>query len=262
MLGLSATYIAQGTQTYGELPEAFYARPDEANEFTDNLTTNRIWDNINGRLMCPLTTLWIFSLSTGQGITAALFRQEFLVETLSPNAYNCFLFHQMVAQWYYAATRHGTWWNWWRYRKTWYWFSPDACPVEWYEYFFVVGLVVGWSQLMIILEPLVLGDGLDMVKALFTGSEAESEEEVDTSKVLCDIIEGMTGIEPLPDWTLEECGLASIGVPVLVSLLNKAFSTKGKALVISARDLITATTIGDMAAVVDDLKKLADAKGV
>jgi len=47
-----------------------------------------------------------------------------------------------------------------------------------------------------------------------------------------------------------------------VSLLNKAFSKKGKALVISARDLITATTIGDMAEVVDDLKKLADAQGV
>jgi hypothetical protein len=263
MLALSATYIAQGLQTYGELPEAFNARPDEANEFTDNLTTNRIWDNMNGRLMCPLTTLWIFSLSTGQGVTAALLRQEFLVETLSPNAYNCFLFHQMVGQWYYAATRHGTWWNWWRYRKTFYWFSPDPCPVEWYEYFFVVGLVVGWSQLMMVLEPLVLGDGLDLVKPFFTGTEAESDEEVDSTKVLCDIVEGMTGIEPLADWTLEECDLASIGVPVLVSLLNKAFSTKGnKAFVISARDLITATTIGDMAAVVDDLKKLAEAKGV
>ena len=262
LLALSATYIAQGTQTYGELSEAFSARPDEANESSDTLATSWIWDNMNGRLMCPLTTLWIFSLSTGQGITAALFRQEFLVGTLSPNSYNCFLFHQMVAQWYYAATRRGIWWNWWRYRKTFYWFSADPCPVGWYEYFFVVVLVVGWSQLMMILEPLVLGDGLDLVKAFLTGSEAESDEEMDTSKVLCDLIEGMTGIEPLPDWTLEECGLASIGVPVLVSLLNKAFSRKGKALMILARDLITAKTIGDMTTVVDDFKKRADAKGV
>jgi acyl-CoA synthetase (AMP-forming)/AMP-acid ligase II/peptidoglycan/LPS O-acetylase OafA/YrhL len=262
MIGLSVSYIAQGYQPTGEIPEAFYLRPDEANEFTDNLTTNRIWDNINGRLMCPLTTLWVFSLSTGHGITAAFLRREVLVETLSPNSYNCFLFHQMVAQWYYAATRHGAWWNWWNYRKTFYWFSPDACPVEWYEYFLVVGLVVGWSRIMLVLEPLVVGNGLATVKAYFTKGEAEGDEEVDTVKVLCGIIESMTGIEPLADWTLEECGLASIGVPVLVGLLNKAFSKKDKPLVVSARDLITAETIGDMAAVVDDLKKLADAQGV
>jgi hypothetical protein len=261
ILGLSAAYIAQGTQTYGELPEAFYLRPDDANEFTDTAVTNRIWDNINARLMCPLTTLWVFSLSTGEGYTAAFFRNEFLVETLSPNSYNCFLFHQMVGQWYYAATRNGTWWNWWRFRKTFYWFSPNPCPVEWYEYFLVVGLVVSWSRLMVILEPLV-GNGLSGVMAYFTKGEAESDEEVDTAKVLCDIIEGMTGIEPLPDWTLEECGLASIGVPVLVELLNKTFSKKDKAVVISAKDLVTAETIADMVEVVDNAKHLAAAHGV
>jgi acyl-CoA synthetase (AMP-forming)/AMP-acid ligase II len=57
--------------------------------------------------------------------------------TLAPNSYNCFLFHQMVGQWYFAATRNRHMWNWWRYRKDFYWFSPKPCPVEWYEYFFV-----------------------------------------------------------------------------------------------------------------------------
>jgi hypothetical protein len=261
MLGLSAAFIAQGTHTSGGIPEELFLRPDEANEFTDTGGANRLWSNVVARLMCPLTTLWVFSLSTGQGITAALFRREFLVETLSPHSYNCFLFHQMVGQWYYAATRNGTWWNWWRYRKPIYWFSPAPCPVEWYEYFLMLGLVVSWSRVMVTVEPLV-GNGLAKVKTYFTKGEPEGDEEVDTAQLLCDIIESMTGIEPQLDSTLEECGLASIGVPMLVGMLNKAFSEKGKAVVISARELVTAKTIADMAAVVDDAKKLADAPGV
>ena len=45
----------------------------------------------------------------------------------------------------------------------------------------------------------------------------ESDDE-DTAKLLSEIIEGMTGIEPLLDYTMEECGLASVGVPILVNL--------------------------------------------
>jgi hypothetical protein len=39
-------------------------------------------------------------------------------------------------------------WNWWQFRKSFYWFSPEPCPVEWYEYFFVVSIVVAFSSIM------------------------------------------------------------------------------------------------------------------
>ena len=96
----------------------------------------------------PITTLWIYALSTGHGLTAYVASRRYIVDNLAPASYNCFLFHQMVAQWYLAATREGHWWSWWRYRKIQYWFSPKPCPIEWYEYFFVVGLVVAWSNLV------------------------------------------------------------------------------------------------------------------
>jgi hypothetical protein len=166
----------------------------------------------------------------------------------------------MVGQWYFAATRNGHMWNWWRYRKEFYWFSPKPCPVEWYEYFFVVTLVVGFSTLMTNLEPLI-GSTFTQVKTLVTGGKDDEEDE-DTAEALFGIIEGMTGIEPRMDWTLEECGLASIGVPVLVGLLNNNFSKKAKALTISASDLVEAKTIGDIVEVVDVAKELAAAKGV
>lgn len=105
MIGLSIAMICQPTQQYGEVPIPYYMRPSYADEYTDNSSVNRLWDNLVGRIMAPLTTLWIFAMSTGEGYTAHLLRGEFLVNVLGPNGYNCFLFHQPIGQWYFAATR-------------------------------------------------------------------------------------------------------------------------------------------------------------
>ena len=107
MVGLSIICISQGLQAEGEIPAQKFFRPTESNDFTDSSSTNRLWDNVCGRIVAPVTTLWIFSLSTGKGFTAMLLRTKILAETLSPYAYSCFLFHQMVTQWYFAATRNG-----------------------------------------------------------------------------------------------------------------------------------------------------------
>lgn len=259
VIAISIAHILQGTRSYGDVPDSLYMRPGEADQFTDVEMTMRLWDNIGARLFCPLTSLWIFALSTGEGFTAMFLRNKFLVETLAPNSYNCFLFHQMVGQWYYAMTRNGHMWNWWRYRKTMYWFSPRPCPVEWYEYFYVVGLVVMFSSFMTRLEPLAGIITNAITDLVFSNDE---EEEEDTTEVLCGIIEKMTGIEVEVDYTLEECGLASVGVPVLVGLLNKNFSTGTRTLAISAADIIEVETIREIVEVVEAAKELADDQGV
>jgi hypothetical protein len=263
LIAFSIAAILQGKSTYSYNKDLeFYMRPDEANQWTDTSSVNRIWDASYARLFCPLTTLWVFAISSGRGVTCMFLRQKILSETLSPHAYNCFLFHQMVAQWYFAATRPGSFWNWWQYRKTMYWFSPQPCPTEWYEYFLVVGLVVAWSNLMFNLEP-VVAQALDWVASLGKiGKEDIEEEEEETTKVLKDIIEGMTGIEPETDYTLEECGLASIGVPALVIMLNKNFSKGKRQVTVVAADLVSAETIGDMAVVIDAAKQLAEHQGI
>ncbi len=256
LISYGIAIVMQGTESNEQQTDHLFMRPD-----VDTSASFRLWDNIGARLFCPLTTLWIFALSTGEGFTAMWLRSNFLVEKLSPNSYNCFLFHQVVAQWYYAATRDGHMWNWWRYRKTMYWFSPKPCPVEWYEYFYVVGLVVIFSSLMTRIEPIV-GDGLSFLKSLVITRSNDDEEEEDTAEILREIIEGMTGIEIELDWTLEECGLASVGVPVLVGLLNKTFSKRSRALTITVADLIDAETILDMVEVVEAAKDLADDQGI
>jgi len=263
IVGISIAHLVQGKSTYEMNPDLdFFMRPDEANQWTDTASVNRIWDATTARLFCPITTLWVFALSTGHGFSAMFFRQEFLSVTLAPHAYNCFLFHQIVLQWYYAATRPGSFWNWWQYRKSFYWFSPKPCPVEWYEYFYLVGLVVAFSSIMLRVEPIV-ASMLDWF-ASFVYKQEESEVEEETIKVLMDVIEGMTGIEPEPEYSLEECGLASIGVPVLVNLLNKNFSKgkdKGK-VTVNAVDIVSAETIQEMADIIDEAKELADFQGI
>lgn len=64
------------------------------------------------------------------------------------------------------------------------------------------------------------------------------------------------------DYTLEECGLASIGVPALVTLMNKNFSKGKRQVTIAAANLVSAETIGDMVEVIDTAKELAQHQGI
>lgn len=261
MIAMSIVLVCQGKEVYSDHEATWYFRPQEANNpYADNTSTNRLWDNIYARFFCPVTTLWVFALTTGEGFTASVLRSKFLVETLSPNAYNCFLFHQMVAQWYFAATRNGVWWNWWNFRKTFYWFSPDPVPVEWYEYPFLVGLTVCFSSMMNVLLPSIVDIAGGLVRTIL-GRNGD-DEDIDTEQLMIDIIEKMTGIEPKVDWSLEECGLASVGVPVIVGMINKALSARNKKVSLSAAELVDSETISDMVNAVDDAIALADADGV
>ena len=69
---------------------------------------------------------------------------------------------------------------------------------------------------------------------------------LDIGQTLCDLIEKMTGIEPEMDSTLDEVGLASVGIPVIVGMLNSAFSTKNNPISVTAADLVEAKTIEDI----------------
>lgn len=92
---ISIALVCDNKQTLGQYPEPKMFRPAAADQFTDAASAYRLWDNLSGRIMAPLTSLWIYALSTGRGYTAMLLRHPFLVSTLSPLSYNCFLFHQV-----------------------------------------------------------------------------------------------------------------------------------------------------------------------
>lgn len=203
--------------------------------------------------------MWIFALATGEGVTASILRSNFLVEYLAPHAYNCFLFHQPVGQWYYAVTRRGLWWNWWSYRKTMYWFSPGPCPVEWYEYFYLVMLTVLFSSLMnVTAEPLMA-----IIVSFFRELVMESDEEdLAVEDSLITTIEEMTGFTPEFDWTLDQCGLSSVGLPQLALRIRNAMSTATSPISISASQLSDAQTVGDICEAIKNAILQANADGI
>jgi len=230
-------------------------RPDEADTTTKAAIAARLWSNLYPRLLAPVTVLWVYCIATGEGMFAKLCRWPFLVDVLSPHSYNCFLFQQIVGQWYYAITR-GKWWNWWNYRKTQYHFSPYACPVEWYEIFYLIGLTVCFSHMMTMIEvPLTEAFNAVKNKALGISNNVADRPVID---VVCSVVEDMTGLEVEPDWLLEECGLASIGVPVLAGLLAKKYNN----ISVPITDLIEAETIAEVALIIEAAKDLAEQHGV
>ena len=109
------------------------------------------------RLYSPLIAVWIALLSIPKGSrTTRLLESNLLSKVLAPTSYGCFLFHQIIGQWYWWATRNGngiatpdvgdqTSWSWWAYPKEYYWFSPQPLPVAWYEFFFIVGMATCFS---------------------------------------------------------------------------------------------------------------------
>ena len=69
----------------------------------------------------------------------------------------------------------------------------------------------------------------------------------------------MTGIEAGPDFTLEECGLASIGLAQVVGQINKRVgnSTQGINVHVSITDMADVETIAEVAAVIAAAREAA-----
>ena len=97
----------------------------------------------------------------------------------------------------------------------------------------------------------------------FAPTMNEGDEEINTRLTIFGIIENVTGIEPELYSTLDEVGLASVGIPVIVGMVNRAFNTKQQEpLAVTQQDLVGAKTIGEIIAVVDNARDRMHHDGV
>jgi len=143
-----------------------------------------------------------------------------------------------------------------------YWFSPSPCPVEWYEYIYVVGLTVAFSCLAnATMEPLMSAI-MSFFKDLMFGASESEGDDINLEEALISAIEDMTGLAPELDWSLDQCGLSSVGLPQLASRLKKMLSSKTEPVAISVVALAAARTVGDIVQVLEDARSLAEAAGV
>ena len=140
-----------------------------------------------------------------------------------------------------------------------YWFSPGPCPVEWYEYLYLVMLTVLFSSLMnVTAEPLMA-----IIVSFFSDLIIENDEDdLSVEDTLISAIEDMTGFAPELDWTLDQCGLSSLGLPQLALRIGKAMSATTTPISINASQLSDAQTVGDICQAIKNAILQANADGI
>eukprot|EP00308_Calcidiscus_leptoporus_P011576 CAMPEP_0119370154 /NCGR_PEP_ID=MMETSP1334-20130426/16552_1 /TAXON_ID=127549 /ORGANISM="Calcidiscus leptoporus, Strain RCC1130" /LENGTH=2388 /DNA_ID=CAMNT_0007387159 /DNA_START=53 /DNA_END=7219 /DNA_ORIENTATION=- len=217
---------------------------------TDNIGIRSV-AGIWSRFLTPLMVVWIFGLAVGRGGTCWVLTRPIFADVLAPISYNVYLFHQWVGQMYYLLTRQ-EWWSYWRYRKQFFWFSPLPVPVAWWEYFFVLMLTTFFSFFMARLDPWMISKWESARKSLrgcFScgASETASQGNKTTLILVMEEIESLTGAAVEPDWTLAECGLASVAGPVVINRLHAAVPGVNIAL----SDLAEVETLEDLAQMLD-----------
>ncbi len=121
--------------------------------------------------------------------------------------------------------------DWWSYPKEYYWFSPQPLPVAWYEFFPVAALTTLFamfcnSHVNAPLTTLWI-KAMRLLGRLFRQTAPKTaalSPEGLVSEALSELTGGAlgedAGLSFDSDLSLEQAGLASVGLPLLVGLLN------------------------------------------
>jgi len=187
--------------------------------FESDPLRRRTWVAMLSQLYMPLVFVWTWLLAAGKGWTAHALSNETLVTVFAPAAYNEYLLHQVVGQWYFWVSR-GRPWSWWSERKVFYWFSPNPLPVSWPETLVVIVLsviVAKWFSKHVDARLTQL-----WMKAVNKILGTKSSDNLSAEELVSNVLEEITGSDLDLEATLAEAGLGSIGLPMLVSMLNEA----------------------------------------
>ena len=255
--------------------------PDEYHKW-DTGIKRYVWSVMVTRLYSPLLAIWIAILAIPQGsVTGKLLEWNVLSKTLAPTSYGCFLFHQIIGQWYWWATRSGNnvvtkssseevdlgnskSWSWWAYPKEYYWFSPQPLPVAWYEFFFVVGLVTIFSAFVDrVLNPRLTLLWVKMMtffqNIIWPGSVSSTPKigrNAAPESIVRNAVKALIGIESdiSLDDSFDEIGLVSVGLPILVGLINSEDNSAS----VAVADIADCATLGDLVSVLEKKRKIAE----
>eukprot|EP00931_Biecheleriopsis_adriatica_P056802 TRINITY_DN33685_c0_g1_i1.p1 TRINITY_DN33685_c0_g1~~TRINITY_DN33685_c0_g1_i1.p1 ORF type:complete len:1438 (+),score=217.99 TRINITY_DN33685_c0_g1_i1:39-4352(+) len=203
-----------------------------------SLLEDRMYCGVTPRVMVPILSLYLYGLAVGKGITARVCCNKFLVQKLAPASYSIYLLHQPVFEWYSLATRGFLWSR----RKRFAWFSPDPMEVDWLEALLIIMLTVVFSIAVTeITNRYLMGRWLAFVR--FVTCRRRSKGEEGSRELVLAALEDLTGLQPAPSDRLQDTGLASLGISVLISTLA-AMDARLKAL--SPSQLMSCDTVQDL----------------
>jgi len=193
------------------------------------------------RFGTPLLCLYLYGLAVGSGFTARCLQNQFLVRTLAPTSYSIYLLHQPVFEWFSFVTR-GAWWS---RSKNFVWFSPDPIAVSWWESVLIVVLTVLLSHVITrATNNHLMGKWLAFVRWATCRSRRANQ---DSAQLVAVAIEQLSGMHASPKTLLQVCGLASLGISALVSVL----SSTDACIRLKATDVLMCETVQDLINLVD-----------
>lgn len=267
--------------------------PEEAHTW-DSAIKRYVWSVLINRMFTPLIAIWIALLSMpGKSFTARFMEWSPLSMTLGATSYGCFLFHQIVCQWYWWFTRawatqaaavsvagaEAVWQNpetpppgalnhtvpmkdytWWAFTKQYYWFSPLPLPVTWYEFLPVVGLTTLFAMFCntYLNGPLTLlwiNFWRFVRRMLGLVDSNDKETELSAEELVREAVTELTGDELAFDtsYFLEQQGVGSVSLPIFVSLLN----SKDERLGLKVSDIAMMTDLNELVALVAERQEKA-----
>lgn len=207
----------------------------------------RYWASFISRLISPMTVLWIVGLAIGEGYTARLIGHRIFSELLGPAFYCVYLYHQVISQWYFYATR-GVWAA---KPKPFYWFSPVAVPVGVGEFFLLLVIIYCICYLLerYLHPPLVQYSSAFVQRLLHTGAKVDANASVE--QVILQSVSNVVGHQLTISSNLANSGLGSLTTIVLVAEIKARYAD----LQLSASDVYGMETVGDLVQLVEQLLK-------
>jgi acyl-CoA synthetase (AMP-forming)/AMP-acid ligase II len=264
----------------------------------DSALDRYVWSVLVERIKTPLIAVWIALLSMpSTSLTSRVLEWRPLSEVLGPTSYGCFLFHQIICQWYWWITRapanqpaeisiRGMYavypegfeqsypptafnytairgdYTWWNYPKQYYWFSPLPLPVAWFEFFYVIILTTLFAMAMnSYVNPIItswyLWGGRLLARLFFKKTNAEKQQlgaEAIVKKAIKELVGDDSYYDPNSD--LSSAGIASVGLPIFISLLNQC----DEHLSLKVSDIAGLQTLGELVADIEVRLKQAESQ--
>lgn len=262
--------------------------PEEPHTW-DSALDRYVWSVLVERLKTPLIAVWLALLSMpSRSLTSRVLEWRPLSQVLGPTSYGCFLFHQIICQWYWWATRAGsveptdislagmqavypatfeynppptafnytspkkdyTWWN---FPKYYYWFSPLPLPVAWWEFFYVVILTTLFAMFCNSYVNPYITYGYIWVSNKI--GSADKKTSMTGLEIVQDCVQELTGEDSFDEaLDIQQQGVGSVGLPIFVSLLN----SRNERLGLKVSDIAGLSSMGQLVELVERLLQTAD----
>lgn len=203
------------------------------------------------KLVTTFACFWIYGLAKGQGFTAGVLGNRYLVTYFSPAAYSLYLFHEPTKM-YYDIFRERV-------------LGQASADANWIDSLLRGFIVLAFTNLLAVVVTHKFNASLtvgflrcfDCVFSKCKPQQVDEDIPESTLQKVLVAVQGISGAEVDATTAIMDCGLDSFGVGVLVGVLRTRFP----GLHLTALEVYRLSTLGDLVERIEACKSQGDAKG-